>query len=147
MRSLNRWGWNGVLLLLSAVATCVTACSAQPSAEQLTKELETVASWTATAHMVGEAWLKQSVPTVYASQTLETVQEEFGKEAETVAKVAPAQDRTKAQTQLRGIEQTVDEMTKAVEHDDRPTLTQRLQKLSAQEQALTDWIKATGGQP
>lgn len=139
MRSFNRWG----LLLLATV----TACSHKPSAAQLAKELETAASWTATAHMVGEEWLKASIPTAYTKQTLQTTQEEFRKEVETIAKVAPAQDRSTVQKQLQGIEQTLGEITKAVEQSDRPMLTQHLQQLSTQEQALDRLIQATGGQP
>lgn len=35
-----------------------TACSSQSSASELTKELQTVTSWAATAQMVGDAWTR-----------------------------------------------------------------------------------------
>lgn len=140
MRSFNRWG---LLLLISTV----TACSTKPSAAQLVKELKTAASWTATAHMVGDEWLKASVPTAYTRQTLQTTQEEFHKEVETIAKVAPAQNQTAVQKQLQGIEQTLGQITKAVEQSDRPMLAQHLQQLSTQEQALDRLINATSDQP
>lgn len=143
MRSLKFWELKGVLLLLSTI----TACSSQPSAAQLTKELETVASWTATAHMVGDAWVKRSVPTVYAQQTLQTTQEELHKEAKTIAEVAPVQDRMKAQKQLQDVEQTVEQITKAIGQDNRASVTQSLQELSRQEQVLAQLVEAVGEQP
>lgn len=114
----------------------VTACSSQPSAKDLAKELETVKSWTATAEMVGESWLKQSIPTVYAKQTLQATQAELQKETETVKKVAPNQARGEVVTKLQQIEQTVSQLELAVEKDDRANLSQLLQQLSMQKRTL-----------
>lgn len=145
MQLLNRRRWSGRLLFL--LSTMVVACSAKPSVDRLAKELKTVASWTATAHMVGDEWLKDAVPKVYAKQTLQAVQDELSKEAKAVVAVAPASDRTTVQKQLQSIEQSLDQMAKDVEQDDRATLAQDLKRLSTQEQALAQWIKARGGQP
>ncbi|GAA6623218.1 hypothetical protein [Scytonema sp. NUACC26] len=133
--------WKLVLLL-----PMITACSSQPSARDLAKELETIASWTATAQMVGEARLKGSVPTVYAKQTLQTTQKELDKESKTVAKVAPAQARTKVIEQFQQLQQSVVSLEKAVETDDRTTLTHSLARLSTQKQALERLMKTSGEQ-
>jgi uncharacterized metal-binding protein len=66
------------LLLL----TLMTACSGKSEADKLTKELQTVTSWAATAEMTGEAWIQGNVPTAYAKQTLSTAQKKLHKQTE-----------------------------------------------------------------
>lgn len=140
MRVLNFWG---LLLLLSTVA----ACSPKQKASELTKELKTVTSWAATAHMVGDSWLRDTVPTAYAKQTLQRTQKELQKETSSLEKVAPARDRTKVLEQLQRLGYTVREMTVAVERKDRYIMTQQIQQLSTQEQAFNVLVGAIGGQP
>lgn len=139
MRSLNSWS---LLLLLSTL----TACSTKPSADKLTKELQTVESWAVTAHMVGDSWLRGAVPTFYAKQTLQTAQEELQKETTTLTKVAPVQDRTKVINQLQRIENAIGQMVTAVEQKDRSAMAQKIQQLSTQEQAIKRLVQTTGGQ-
>lgn len=62
---------SSLLLLLNLL----TACSSQSSTDKLAKELQTVKSWTATAHMVADAQIHGDVPTAYAKHTLEKAQE------------------------------------------------------------------------
>ncbi|HEY9599845.1 MAG TPA: hypothetical protein V6D33_19460 [Cyanophyceae cyanobacterium] len=140
MRSLNVWG---LLLLLSTV----TACSSKPSAKELTKELKTVESWTQTAHMVGDSWVRETVPTPYAKQTLQKTQKELHNETDTLNKVAPTQDRKTVMEQVQRLEYTIGEMTTAVKQNDRKVMTQQLQQLSTQEQAMKALIGRKGGQP
>lgn len=139
MRSLNSWS---LLLFLSTV----TACSTQPSVDKLAKELKTVASWAATTHMVGDAWLRGRVPTAYAKRTLQSAQKELQKETNTLAKVAPAPDRTKALAQLEHLKYSIKQMTAAIEHEDRQAMTQQIQQLSSQEQGLSKLARTTGEQ-
>lgn len=132
-----------VLLLLSTV----TACSSQPSADKLAKELQTVTSWAATAHMVGDSWLRGTVPTVYAKQTLQTAQEELQKETSALAKAAPVGDRTQVLAQLERLKYTLRQMAATVEQKDRSGLTQQVQQLALQEQALKRLVPTPGRQP
>ena len=64
--------------------TLALACCTRFPADQLKTELQTVTSWTATARMVGEAWLKGSVPRAYAAQTLLAAEETLQEETRTI---------------------------------------------------------------
>lgn len=140
MRLLNS-SWS-LLLLLSTV----TACSPKPKAAEFTKELKTVTSWAATVHLVGDSWLRDTIPTTYAKQTLQKTQQELQKETHTLAKVTPERDRMKVSEQLQRLRHTVREMTVAVERKNRNMMNQQLQLLSSQEQALNALLGAKGGQ-
>lgn len=134
---------SGLLLLL----TLLTACSSKSSSEELTKELQTVSSWTATAHMVGDAWVRGSVPTAYAKQTLSTAQQELQKESDTLAQlsISPTQRPTLLEN-LHRLEQTVGQMSTAVEQADRTAMTQEIQKLSLAEQKVKKFAQSKGMQ-
>ena len=53
----------------------LTSCNTKTSAEEITKEMQNVSSWAATAKMVGDAWLRGAVPSKYAKQTLRKAHE------------------------------------------------------------------------
>lgn len=129
MRSLTCWQ-------LALLLTTLTACSAPSAAEKRTKELETVASWVATAHMVGDAWLQNAVPAVYAQQTLHSTQQELHKETDAIAKVTSTQERSQVLAKLQRLEQTIGQMSTAVAQNNRPHLQQQLQQLTVQQQAI-----------
>jgi hypothetical protein len=133
------WGFSLFLTLL-------TACSSQSSAGELKKDLTTVKSWTATAHMVGDSWIKGAVPEAYAKQTLQAAQSELHKQGNTLAKVAPAQIQTQLSDQLQQLEQTIGQMTLAVEHKDRPAMIQQIRQLSTQEHAIKVLAATVGEQ-
>lgn len=145
---LNKIG--GSLLLL----TLLTACSGKSEAD-ITKELQTVTSWAATAEMTGEAWIQGNVPTAYAKQTLSTAQKKLHKQTERLAHTSydPRQRRTILEL-LGRLESTVAQMSTAVEQKDRTALalldadiTQQLQQLSSQKQSIKTLAKTAGGQP
>ncbi|WP_013320688.1 hypothetical protein [Gloeothece verrucosa] len=140
MQSHSFWGF--MLLIFTA-----SGCSSQPSTDKFVQEMKTVTSWAATSQMVGDAWLKQDVPTVYAKLTLETAQEKLQKEAETLNKVTPFQQKTRVLNQLQQLEKTVTRMAIAVNNKDNPAVSQQVQILSTHQQALHSLIKETGGQP
>jgi hypothetical protein len=141
---------SGFLFLLISL----TACASQSSNEEIKKELTTVKSWTATVHMVGDAWMRGAVPTPYAKDTLKKAQQEFKKEADTLSKKQPMQQQKMLLGNIHNIESTVEQMSTAVEQKDRTALAklvaeiaQEIQQLSAQEQKLTALAKTAGEQP
>jgi hypothetical protein len=133
---------SSLLLLLNLL----TACSSQSSTDKLAKELQTVKSWTATAHMVADAQIHGDVPTVYAKHTLEKAQEELKHETDTLSKlsIAPSQRRTVLE-QLKRLEDTLGQMSKAVEQKDPQAMIQQIQQLSTQEQTINMLAKTAGG--
>jgi hypothetical protein len=140
MRSLRL---SELLLLLSTV----TACSTQPSTAHLAKELKTVKSWAATAHMVGDTWVQGSVPSAYARQTLQTAQTELQNESKTLAKVAPVGQRASALSTLHQLDQTVGQMAAIAAQHDKAAMSSHLEQLSIQEKAINQLIAASGEQP
>ncbi len=138
------WQISSFFLLLKFLI----ACSSQSSADELAKELQTVKSWTATAHMVGDLWTHGDVPTTYAKQTLEKTQEELKNETDTLSKLSiePSQHSTVLE-HLKSLEDTVSQMSKAVEQKDAQAMTQQIQQLSTQEQTIDKLVKTAGGQP
>lgn len=139
----------GSLLLL----TVLTACSGT-EADKLTKELQTVSSWAATAEMTGEAWMQGNVPTAYAKQTLSTAQKKLHKQTETIAQLSyDPKQLSRILEHLQLLESTVAQMSTAVEQKDRTALarldadiTQQLQQLSSQKQSIKTLAKTAGGQ-
>lgn len=132
------------LLLLLAL---LTACSSKSSSEELTKELQTVSSWTATAEMVGNAWVRGAVPTAYAKKTLSTAQQELQKETGTLVQLstAPTQRSTLLKN-LQLLEKTVGQMSTAVEQADHHKMTQEIQKLSMAAQKIKTFAQTQGMQ-
>ena len=129
------------LLLL---VTILSACSSKSSSDELAKELQTVKSWTATAHLVGDTWIRGDVPTAYAKRTLSKTQEELQNEVEILSQKAPAQNRTTLVVQLQHLQETVQQMSKAVEQKDAKAMQWQIQQLSAQEQSISNFAKTAG---
>lgn len=128
------------LLLLSAL----TACSSQH--ENLAQELKTVSSWTATAQFVGESWLQKTVPTAYATETLEATESELHQEMEKIAAAASSQSQTQSLEQLRQIESIVNRMVNAIKQEDTGAMAQMTHDLASRQQAIHKLIDA-GKQP
>ncbi|MCY6488900.1 hypothetical protein [Leptolyngbya sp. GGD] len=135
----SRYAW--MLLLLAT-----TACRTQPSTQKLTEELKTVNSWATTANMVSLAWLQNRVPQVYTKQTLHKTQETLHQELDTIAKVAPSQNRATAIHQVTQLEQIVQQMETQVDQQNRAALTRTLQDLSNQVQGLQSLVQQSGEQ-
>ena len=85
---------NGLLLL----TLFTMACSSKASTKELKKESQKVSSWAATGQMIGNAWIRDAVPTIYAKQTLIKAEEELQKEADKIEKMQP---ETAAQEQYK----------------------------------------------
>ena len=126
--------------------TLLTACSSQSSTDNVVKEVVTIASWTHTAQMVGDAWIRGNVPTSYAKHTLSQAQEKLQKEAEKLVKIGATQQHPQILQQLKQIEDTVVQMSKAVERSDRAFLSQQMQQLSTEAQPIDELAHSEGGQ-
>ena len=132
-----------ILLLITLIA--LNACGS-PSASDLAKELQTVISWQATAHMVGDAWLNQTVPAVFAKRTLQSAQEGLQQEADTLTHIPdiPAQQRTMLLQPLQQSEHIVAHMLTAIEQDNHAMMTQQLQNLSTNQQTIKTLAEKAG---
>lgn len=129
------------LLLLASLA----ACSAQSSTQLVAKQLKTVQSWTATAHTVGDAWMRGDVPPAYAKQTLKKAKEELRKQTDKLEKNSGATN-TGMQEKLKHIENTVGRMSVAVEKKDRTAMSQYIRELATQEQRISTLAKIASGE-
>ncbi|MBH8574880.1 hypothetical protein I8752_18000 [Nostocaceae cyanobacterium CENA369] len=126
----------------------LTACGSKSTKDELSKELQSVKSWTATAHFVGDAWIHKAVPTTYVKQTLDKTQQELKTQTEELSKLSiPSSNRGAILKSLQQLQDTVSQMSKAVENNNYPAVTQQVQQLSHQEQAIAQLSLAAGGQP
>jgi hypothetical protein len=57
-------------VLVPIMLLTITACGSHAAADAMSSALQTAASWAATAHLAGEAWLSGAVPTAYTRRTL-----------------------------------------------------------------------------
>jgi len=134
---------------LSLLLLAITCCTRTPS-DQLKTELQTITSWTATARMVGEAWLKGAVPNAYAAHTLRTAGESLSEAIRTLSEQSPegvAELQTSLMGQARSLEQLVEQMRAAVENRDGSALSQLLKQLEGEEQTIKALAKNGGIQP
>jgi hypothetical protein len=133
------------LLLLLALNGCTRA-----PADKLKAEIQTVNSWTATARMASEAWLKGTVPHAYATHTLRTAQEMMEDEAQTIqeeSQAGAAELQTSLINRVRGLGQLIDRMRAAIEKRDNEALSQLLKQLEAEDQTIKELAKSGGAQP
>ena len=107
--------------------------------DEFTTTLKTVSSWTATAHLVADAWRNGSVPTLYATRTLQTARETLQEEQEKVGKPELQQlgeARARLLTRLQNLGQVIGEMQATIERNDHQALAELLDRLTAEESAL-----------
>jgi hypothetical protein len=134
---------------LSLFLLVFNSCAQSPAA-QLKAELQTITSWTATARMVGEAWLKGYLPHAYASRTLRTAQETLSEEVKTVeaqGSEGVAELHTSVMSQARSLEQLIGQVRAAVENRDGSTLSELLKQLEREEQTIKALARSGGVQP
>lgn len=125
-------------LLFVSLLLLLSACDRSSSREKQNKALQTIQSWTATAHMVGETWQQGTVPDVYAQQTLAKSQQEIAKETQglTVS--------SELKQQLQQVQQTLQQMTIAVEQKNQAAIASSLQTLSKEQHQLSAFATAQG---
>jgi hypothetical protein len=114
-RSLRRWG----SVLLYVLCFSFTACGDASTAQAL----QTVTSWAATAHLVGDAWMAHAVPQAYVVQTLRHARRQLHTQRRTLEShppSAPAEARAALAGHLQSLEHTVHQMLTAVRQGDTP---------------------------
>lgn len=137
------------LCSLLLVLLALTSCTRSPAA-QLKSELQTISSWTATARMTGEMWLKGNVPDAYASRTLRTAQESLQEEVKTIDEEQPAGTLTPSSTLAangRELVQLIKQMRESVEDRNESNVAQLLKQLEAEEQAVKAMNEEGGAKP
>lgn len=123
-----------------------TACSQPSSSEVLTQHLKTVRSWTATARMVAESRSQDAVPQHYARQTLEKTQEEISKESESLFKDLP-QTRSQLTPSLQSLQQTIQQLSIAVDQPEKAAIAVPLKQLIIEEQQLQTLVQSQAQAP
>lgn len=134
---------------LSLLLLAFNCCTRTPL-DQLKTELQTITSWTATARMVGEEWLKGAVPNAYAAHTLQTAKESLAEAIRTLSEQSPegtAELQTSLLGQARSLERLVEQMRAAIENRDGSTLSQLLKQLEGEEQIIKALTTSGGLQP
>jgi hypothetical protein len=135
------------LLLAALWLPLLVACSTFESPQDtLSKGVESIESWAATAHTVSDAWVRGDVPAPYIKLTLETAQEEIGKEATDLQQL-PIQGRDKLLGGVGRVKEALKLMYEAAEHSDRVAMSQHLGKLASEEDALSKLADELGVQP
>lgn len=129
------------LLLLLMI---LSGCSSTSASGKVTKTAQTVKSWTATAHLVGDAWMQGSVPTPYAKKTLQAAEQDLQKQAEMLQKKAPTQQQMMLLEHLQRSKQIMNQMSSAIEQKDRTQMMQLIQQISTEEQTLNPLAKPAG---
>lgn len=123
-----------------------TACSKPSDKEVTTEHLKTVGSWTATARMVAESWKQETVPQHYAKQTLETTQQEIAKETESLFRELP-QTRSQLMPSLQHLQQTLQQLSSAVDQPEKAAIAAPLKQLIAEEKQLQTLITSQSKSP
>ncbi len=137
---------NARLVFVLFLAALATACSSQSGSDQLSKRVQSVQSWVATAHTVGDEWMKGEVLTPYAVDTFQNASQQLQTEQGLIDKLpdAPADQRQAVLALLPGLEQTIDAMAQSAQRSDHEQLAQQLQQLTAQEQSLDNTTRQMG---
>ncbi|AFY91301.1 hypothetical protein [Chroococcidiopsis thermalis] len=124
----------------------LTACNSQSSSSAAKKELQTIGSWTATAHLLADEWLQGAVPNVYARQTLQKVEKNLQQEVDTLTK-ADLRKYSHLPTKLQQLQQSVHLLSAAIAQGNRATVTQQIQQLATREQELHRLANSLETQP
>ncbi len=127
-------------LIFASLLLLLSACDRSSSAK-LTKALQSIQSWSATARMVGETWQQGAIPDTYAQQTLAKSQQEITQETQGLT--IP----TSLQQQLRQVQRTLGQMQSAVEQKNRPEIAPYLQDLAQEQQQMSKYADAREPQP
>ncbi|MGI2908410.1 hypothetical protein [Tolypothrix sp. VBCCA 56010] len=128
---------NGLLLL----TLFTVACSSKASTKELKEESQKVSSWAATGQMIGNAWIRDAVPTTYAKQTLIKAESELQKSADKIAKMqldtaAQEQYKSKILKHSKREEMISEKMSKAIGEKNKSAVKIQLAKLESDRSEL-----------
>ncbi|BAY10659.1 hypothetical protein NIES2098_38350 [Calothrix sp. NIES-2098] len=131
----------GKCKFLILIIFCLTSCTSKSSSEEMTKEIQNVYSWSATAHMVGDAWIHDAVPKKYAQKTLKKAQEEILKERDNIVKLQTSQQTIQQHKSLLLSEvlllaNQTEKISTAIAQANRAQVQKSLEELEAESKAL-----------
>ncbi len=121
----------------------LTSCGGSSSTEAR-QALQAAASWAATAHMIGDAWMMNAAPQEYAEQTLLRVHQELQKRFYTFQSHSfstPTAVRETLLEHLQSLKQTVGQMRIAVRQRDPSTLSQQPTPLETDQTTITSVLE------
>ncbi|MDT7604478.1 MAG: hypothetical protein QOF61_2475 [Acidobacteriota bacterium] len=132
-----------VLATLSLFAACAQA---DPQKE-IRQEAQTLASWAATLHLVGDSWREGSVPGRYAEKTISEVREALREEGHTIneSSTLPANARAVLSEHAQRLETLASGMRESVTSNPA-SMPQEIEMLSQEEQSLKDLAQKAGAQ-
>ncbi len=114
------------------------SCRVRSPIVELKDELETIASWTATAQMVGEEWARGAIPEAYARRTLRSANRALEQEAATInglTAVGP-EPRTQSLSRMEELKQSLLRMQQGIDEGNRARVEEEAGKLKASHQQL-----------
>jgi hypothetical protein len=119
--------------LLVVPLLAAAACKPPTPAEQM----DSVVSWLGTAGMVGDAWLRHTIPDKYTRQTLELSHDTLLRMANDLLKSPPSGvDTASLDSVLTRSRRRVAQMARFVEAKDAPSFLRQLDSLRADEKIV-----------
>jgi hypothetical protein len=135
-----------VCVVVAALSLSAASCAQDPQKE-IRQEAQTLASWAATLHMVGDSWREGSVPGRYAEKTIIEVRESLREEGKTIneSSTLPADARAALSDHAGKLDALASGMRESVTSNPA-SMPQDIEMLSQEEQALRDLAQRAGAQ-
>jgi hypothetical protein len=145
----KRGGGRGLarrVCIVAAALSLSAACSRDPQKE-ISREAQTLASWAATLHMIGDSWREGSVPGRYAEKTIIEVREALREEGKTIneSSTLPADARAAVSDHARKLDALASGMRESVTSNPA-AMPQEIETLAQEEQSLRDLAQKAGAQ-
>jgi hypothetical protein len=130
---------------LAAALSLLVGCAQDPQ-DEARQEWQTLASWTATLHLLADSWREGSVPTRYAKKSAEAAHETLQKELQSVQKSStlPADGRALIVERARSLDELSLSLAQAMQSEDRVAAQQLVESLAREEQSLKDLAREGG---
>jgi hypothetical protein len=135
-----------VCVVVAALSLSAASCAQDPRKETR-QEAQTLASWAATLHMVGDSWREGSVPGRYAEKTIAEVREALREEGKTInaSSTLPADARAALSDHEQKLDSLAGGMREAVTSNPA-AMPQAVGLLAQEEQSLKDLAQQAGAQ-
>ncbi|GEM_PF-3877391 len=118
-------------LVFIAAFTLVTGCHFQSPTEKIARRLKMMASWAATAALVGDAWMANAVPQEYTLRTLREARQQLHENLKILQSYSfPPEAQRGRSDSPRRLESTVRRMIEAVQQAESSALVQPLHQLA-----------------
>jgi hypothetical protein len=142
----GRRGSARLVCVVAALSLSVSSCAQDPQKETR-QEAQTLASWAATLHMVGDSWREGSVPGRYAEKTIIEVRESLREEGKTIneSSTLPADARAALSDHEQKLDTLAGRMREVVTSNPA-SMPQAVEALAQEEQSLKDLAQRAGAQ-